>query len=231
MRGSVTRRALSGAIGVLLLLVSSSCATSSAAPGALPVPTFSAPPAGGGAAPGAAPGEKGLPGECERILGVDALGALLGLPLDSVAVRTVVGVPAPSVGRDERLDCRYIAATSVGDRRRGAALLDIALGSYVDADAAARQWRVNSEAMDGPSRELALGAASAVLVERSGEAMLLVVNDAETVTLVLPADVRVGERTSEETLVDLALRVLGALSGTAPAADPSTPSVVTEAAR
>jgi hypothetical protein len=215
MRGSVARRWFSGAVGVLVLLLLPACATASGDDLGPPLPTFEA--AAPDSADGATPqdGETGLPDDCERVL--------RAADLDSVGSRTTIGVPAPSVGRTERVACAYTATGPTGDLRRGAALLDVNSAAYVDDAAAAGQWRVNAEAEDGAAREFAIGAARAVLVERPGEAVLMVVNRSSTVTLVLPDEVRVGDLEAQEILVDLALRVLPQVSGQASAAPPTDP--------
>lgn len=206
MRGGVTRRGLSGACGVLLVLVTAACGTASGEPDRLPVPTFDASATSAPTGPGA-PVATGLPADCTRILTPEDLAALFGRPLGSVAVRTTVGAGAPSVGRTERTTCSYTGAG--GERGR---LLDMVAGRYTDADAAASHWRVNAAAEDGEARDLPIGAAPGVLVERPGEAVLLVVNGADTLTLVLPDGVRVGDRTGADLLADLAQRVLPRLA-------------------
>src|SRR5689334_14423833 len=99
MRG--VRGGVAAALAAGLLLTG--CAAQ-AAPTDLPV--FPAP--GVASAAAGAPTDVGVvPDDCTRVLGPADLGAVLGLPLNSVTVRTVVGMAAPSVGRTERLDCFY----------------------------------------------------------------------------------------------------------------------------
>ena len=205
-------RAASRSVAVAALVATAvgglaACGSAAGAPGALPVPTFdsSAQPRSG--APG--PTQEGaLPDDCARVLGGNDLGALFGLAVDSVAVRTTIGAPAPAVGRTERLACQYTRTGGARDR-----LLDVNIGAYTDADAAARQWRTNVDAEDGTRRDVPLGQARGVLVERPQEAVLMVANGAETLTFVLPARVRIRDLSAGDTLVDLALRVLPAVSG------------------
>lgn len=232
MRGSVARRALSGAVGVFFLLLSSACAVGAADTGELPVPTFPAPATAGPDEPGTAVPEDGLPAECGTVLAAGDLEALLGLPLASVGVRTVIGQPSPSVGRTERVTCSYTTSRAAGDLAGRAPLLDINASTYTSAEAAADHWWVNVAAGDVPGAEMPIGAAPAVLLDGPGNDTLMVLNGTETVTLVLPDEVRVGDRTSAETLVDLALRVLPAVSGPAgaPASGSATPQVLVEAA-
>lgn len=187
------------------------------------MPTFAA--AAGSAAAGT-PGardEGRLPDDCARVLAGNDLGALFGLPLETVAVKTVIGAPAPAVGRTERIGCRY---TRAGGRDN---LLDLNVGSYTDDDAAARQWRTNVDAEDGAHTDVALGGARGVLVERPQEAVLMVANGSETLTFVLPERVRIRDLSAGDTLVDLALRVLPAVSQADP--PPPMPSAVPQPVR
>ncbi len=206
-------RAGAGLAAVALVsAVVAACGSASGEPGTLPVPTF--PPTAQGATAAGGPVDQGrLPDDCTRVLAGNDLGALFGLPLESVGVRTTIGTPAPSVGRTERLACQY---TRSGGAREN--LLDVNLGAYTDAEAAAGQWRTNVAAEDGSRRDVSLGGARGVLVERPQEAVLMVVNGAETLTFVLPQRVRIRDLSAADTLVDLALRVLPAVSG--PGASP-----------
>jgi hypothetical protein len=197
---------MSGACGVLLVLFTAACGTASGDTDRLPVPTFDPSATRAPADPGA-PVTTGLPADCTRILTPEDLAALFGLPLGSVAVRTTIGASAPSVGRTERTTCSYTGTG--GERGR---LLDMVAGRYTDADAAAGHWRINADSEDGQARDLPIGAAPGVLVERPGEAVLLVVNEADSLTLVLPDGVRVGDRSSADLLADLAQRVLPRLA-------------------
>jgi hypothetical protein len=208
------------ATAVTALGALTACGTAAGEPGALPVPTF---PATSQAVPGTtvAVDQGRLPDDCSRVLAGNDLGALFGLPVDSVTVRTTLGVPAPAVGRTERLACQYDRAAGAHDD-----LLDVNIGAYSDAESAARQWRTNVAAEDGLHSDVALGDAHGVLVVRPQEAVLMVANGAETLTFVLPGRVRIRDLSAGDTLVDLALRVLPAVSGAA-AAPPPGPAVAT----
>jgi hypothetical protein len=186
-----------------------------------PVPMFPLSSADGSTQPGEAERTGALPTECDEFLAVADLGALLGLPLDSVTVRTTIGVAEPSVGRTERVACRY---SGVGAAR--GTLLDINVARYVDAAAAAKQWRTNTGVEDGARTDMAIGAAQAALFDRPSESVLMVTFDDDTLTFVLPEGPRPGDRARGDVLVDLALRVLPAAgppgAGT-PAPAPTTP--------
>jgi hypothetical protein len=215
-------KAVAGVAAVVLTCAGlAGCGSAAGEPGALPVPTF--PATAETATANGAPMDQGrLPDDCTRVLGGNDLGALFGLPLESVAVHTTIGTPAPSVGRTERLACEY---TRVGGARDD--LLDVNIGAYTDADAAARQWQTNVAAEDGAHRDVALGGARGVLVERPQEAVLMVANGAETLSFVLPERIRIRDLSAGDTLVDLALRVLPTVSAAAasPPAPPAAPTV------
>lgn len=209
------------AAGLLLVVSSAGCATADAdAP--TPVPTF--------ATPSSVPGDPGAEGgvdgqdraltDCAELLPVDDLNALLGLPLDSVAVRTTVGVAEPSVGRTARLACRYTG--NPGSPVRGDTLMDLNAARYVDDAAATNQWRINADVESGERRDLPIGAASAAVFERPRETVLMVVYGASTVTFVLPDRPLPQDRPRADTLVDLALRVLPAIASPAPTPPPTT---------
>jgi hypothetical protein len=199
-----------------LALAITACGSSDWEPTA--VPTFPAPAADGGPATGSGDDGRIIPADCGRILGAPDLEAVLGLPLGSVAVRTTVGVPQPAVGRTERVSCRY---TRVGDGARP--LLDVNATAYRDPAAASAQWQVNVDAESGERRDVPLGAASAVLFEKGGQAVLMVAHSTSNVTLVLPDQPLPGGRSRGDALVDLALRVLPGVSveQTSPAPPPA----------
>lgn len=202
------------AVLALTLFALTGCGSAAGEPGALPVPTFPATPTVGALAGGGVVQQGRLPDDCTRLLAGNDLGALFGLPLDSVSVRTTLGTPAPAVGRTERLTCSYARTGGTkGD------LLDVNVSAYTDAEAATKQWRTNAAVEDGPHRDVPLGDARGVLVERPTDAVLLVANGAETLTFVLPQPVRIRDLSAADTLVDLALRVLPLVAaGAAPPA-------------
>lgn len=211
MRGRIWSRLGAGAA----VLALTSCGSAAGEPGALPVPTFPATPTAVAAADGGVDQGR-LPDDCTRLLSGNDLGALFGLPLDSVTVRTTIGTPAPAVGRTERLTCSY--ARSGGGKGD---LLDVNVSAYTEAEAATKQWRTNVAVEDGPHRDVPLGDARGVVVERPTDAVLLVANGALTLTFVLPQPVRIRDLSAADTLTDLALRVLPVVAAGAapPAAD------------
>ncbi|TQM37243.1 hypothetical protein [Pseudonocardia cypriaca] len=210
MRGAGGGRAARALLAAALALAIGACGTSEAEPTALP--TF---PTADGSGPAATAADDGrvIPVDCGRILAAPDLEAVMGLPLGSVAVRTTVGVPQPAVGRTERVSCRYTRAGDGGGR----ALLDINATAYRDPAAASAQWQVNVKAESGERRDMPLGSAPAVVFEKRGQAVLMVAHSTSNLTLVLPDQPLPGGKTRVDALVDLALRVLPAVS-----TDPST---------
>lgn len=182
------------------------------------VPTFAVSTGTASGQPGEPDRNGALPTECGELLSAADLGALLGLPLDSVTVRTTIGIAEPSVGRTERVACRYSGTGTV----RGT-LLEINAARYTDAAAAAAQWGKNTGVEDGTRRDLSIGAAPAVLFDRARESVLMVTFDDDTLTFVLPEGPRPGGRPRGDVLVDLALRVLPVV-GPPRTAEPVIPS-------
>lgn len=216
-----------GARAVVLVLVIMLCAACGGGPPApTSVPTFPVAADGSATSTGPRPDEGAIPDDCDRVISVADVVALFGLPLDSVAVRSTVGVPEPSVGRTERLTCRY--SGTAGGPVRGRTLLELNVSVYTDPQAASKQWRVNADAEDGARTELPIGAATAVLIERPGEAVLMVAYNTSNLTLVLPDGPLPGNRPRGDALVDLALRVLPAVPQIIPV--PTTEATVSSEA-
>jgi hypothetical protein len=188
-------------------------------PAGVPVPTFPAASAPATTPPPTRDLGLGLP-DCEQLVGQEELPALFGLPVGSVTVRTVVGVPAPSVGRLQRLDCTY-AVTDPTAAPLGV-VLRMTVGLYRDSAAARDQHERNvadEQVGASGSRQPSLGAVAATLVQRGGESILLTCHDALTVDFDLAP--RAEPLPPEALLTDLARRVLSRLvpprSGDVPA--------------
>jgi hypothetical protein len=211
MRVALGRMAV---IAVGLVLAVSGCSSAAAGPS---VPTFPSADIAAGPTGAAAKDEGAVPDDCARLIGAGDLGALLGLPLDTVALHTTQHVASPSIGRTERVACAYTGQGSV----RGQ-LLELDVSAYTDAQKAAAQWRVNTDAEQGVRTDIPIGDAQAVLVERHDDAVLRVVHGASNLAFVLPLRKLPEGRSPRDVLVDLALRVLPVVDATAPAAPADT---------
>jgi hypothetical protein len=210
-------------IGAIFALLAG--CSSAAVPGPS-LPTFRGSDGGSASAAASVAADAGVvPDDCARILPVDQLVAVLGLPLNSIVVRTTVGVPAPTVGRVERMDCAYTGTAPSGPES-GKRLLAINAAAYTTSAAARAQWMLNTEGEDGVHRDEPVGSASGVLVERPGETLLAVQYGSGTITLVLPNRPLPAGSTPASMLVDLARRVLPTMAGTAPTPSPAPPAPV-----
>jgi len=225
MAGRSTRRKSSGLLSLLCLAalavaVLTGCSTASGDP-SIAVPTFpTADPAR--PAPGAEPIKIALPDDCAQLMSVEQAGALFAQPLGAVSVKTVRGIPEPSVQRTERVACTY-RATGQGDT--GPVLYQLNIGRYTDAAAASQQWRANTNAERGDamsSKDMTVGDAPAVLVERPDESTLAVSYGVDTLTFVLPKAAPGQNRPAAEALPDLAQRIIPALAPTQPAGSRTT---------
>jgi hypothetical protein len=186
------------------------------------LPTFAGSDGGSSSAAASIAADAGVvPDDCARILPTDQLVAVLGLPLNSIVVRTTVGVPAPTVGRVERVDCAYTGTAGPESGRR---LLAINAAAYTTSAAARAQWMLNTAGEDGAHRDEPVGSAAGVLVERPGETLLAVQYGSGTITLVLPERPLPAGSTPASMLVDLARRVLPTMAGAAPAPSPTPPA-------
>lgn len=213
-RGPWITRPVIGALVVLL----AGCSTDVApGPGLPTFPGSGAPSATGNAAVH----DVGvLPDDCARVLPVADLVAVLGLPLDSVVVRTTNGVPAQSIGRIERIDCAYSGTAAAGPDS-GHSVLTVHAAAYSSTAAAHDQWTRNAANEDGRHLDLPVGAATGVLVERPGETLLSVQYGSGTLGLDLPGRPLPGDADAAAMLVDLARRVLPTIAATAPSATAS----------
>jgi hypothetical protein len=209
------------AIGAIFALLAG--CSSAAVPGPS-LPTFPGSDGGSSSAAASIAADAGVvPDDCARILPADQLVAVLGLPLNSIVVRTTVGVPAPTVGRVERMDCAYTGTEPAGSES-GRRLLAINASAYTTSAAARAQWMLNTAGEDGAHRDEPVGSASGVLVERPGETLLAVQYGSGTITLVLPERPLPAGSTPASMLVDLARRVLPTMAGAAPAPSPAPPA-------
>jgi hypothetical protein len=139
--GSSPVRSSLAALALTALLAGCSSGTELATP---PVPTFPGP---GAAAPTSAPAPRStlVPTDCNQILSKDELPNLLGLPLGSIDVRSLRDVPAPSVGRLERVTCTYTSTGGAGAPGQGQQVLKMLASGYSTPEAAQAQVAVNNQ--------------------------------------------------------------------------------------
>ncbi|GEL24744.1 hypothetical protein PSU4_36980 [Pseudonocardia sulfidoxydans NBRC 16205] len=214
-------------VAVLTLAGVSGCARGPGDAESLAVPTFP-----GSTTTAGGPGTKeddGLPDDCSGLMAADDLGAIFAQPVGTVVVRTIRGVPAPSVGRIERVACTYSRAGETGSAV--APLVDVNIGRYTDDAAARNQWKVNSDAerAGATATDVAIGDAAAVVVSRPKETTMLVSYRLDTLTFVLPA-AQGGARAPQDVLVDLARRMIPTLVATMPPSSTAPPGPATPAA-
>ncbi|GAA4860088.1 hypothetical protein ACFQ34_30335 [Pseudonocardia benzenivorans] len=212
-------------LGSVLLVGVTGCARGPSGPDTLPVPTFATSASATAGTDGAAK-KTGLPDDCSVLMSPDDLGALFAQPVGTVVVNTIRGVPAPSVGRTERIACTY----SNSDVRTGNALtklVDVNIGRFTDENAARSQWQLNSDLERGgaTSSDLTIGDATAVLVSRPTGTTLLVCYRLDTLTFVLPPE-QGGGRPPQDVLVDLAKRMIPTLVATMPPVTTAPPADV-----
>jgi hypothetical protein len=217
-------------IGAALILLASCSGTQVPEPS---LPTFAESGGPSSSATASTAHDNGVvPDDCARILPAPELVAVFGMPLDSLVVKTTVGVPAPSVGRLERMDCAYSGTAAAGPDS-GKRVLTVNAAAYTTPAAAHAQWVLNSSGEDGVHHDAPVGAAAGVLVERPGETLLAVQYGSGTVTLLLPSRPLPPGITPAAMLVDLARRVLPTMAGAAPSptAAPRTPPAPVRAMR
>ena len=194
-----------------------------------PVPTFSSATNPG---PSDRPArETLLPTDCTDVLSAERMAALLGQPLDGVAVRTVIGQPAPSVGQLERVTCRYqrvpsgrqLDSRGVGQDWAGDVV--IILTAYGTREQARNQHGTNVAAERSDARSagnLSIGSAPAVLFDEATQTVLMVVSGRSAVSVAVQRGV-VAPNDARAMLVDMAQRVLPTLAPEQPSA-PAAPA-------
>jgi len=147
--------------------------------------------------------------DCAALLPAADLPALLGLPIDGVAVTAVRGAPAPRVGRIERYTCRYTAIDRTWPVSGEVLVLTVA--RFTDPAAAAAQSARNAAAA-GPTRRVDLGAATAVTAAGPGRTALFTAHRDLTVDLTV-LDGVAADRSPTDVALDLARRTLAAANG------------------
>lgn len=211
MRGRAGRWRAAALAGLALTALLAGCSSGPelATP---PIPTFPGP---GAAAPASAPAPRStlIPTDCNQMLSKDDLPNLLGLPIGSIDVRALRDVPAPSVGRLERVTCTYTSTGGAGAPQQGSQVLKLLASGYSTPEAAQAQVGVNNkvEQSSGVTGvDTPIGAASGTFFSDPDGPILVVAYKRVTLSLSLNR----GSLSSEQArsvLVDLAQRVLPVL--------------------
>ncbi|WP_156935156.1 hypothetical protein [Pseudonocardia spinosispora] len=185
------------------------CAGSSREQTEQPIPTFSSS-AQPGLAGQAHPRETLLPVDCADMLPGANMSALLGQPVDSVDLHTVLGVGSPSVGRLERVACQYRRA---GAKKGTPPVLEINAAAYTTPAAADTQMTTNSSAERADAQKvenISIGSARAALFTERGKTVMLVASGRSTITMTMLDGVIAPDQT-RPVMVDLVQRVLPTL--------------------
>ena len=178
-----------------------------------PIPTFPGP---GAAAASSAPPPRStlIPTDCNQILSKDDLPNLLGLPLGTVDVRALRDVPAPSVGRLERLTCTYSSVGGAGAAPAGSQVLKVLGSGYTTPEAALAQVALNNRVLQGEGVapvDTPIGAAVGTFFADPDGPILVVAYRRVTVSLTLTRGGDLSGEAQRSLLVDLAQRVLPVL--------------------
>lgn len=197
------------ALALTALLAGCSSGTDLVTP---PIPSFPGP---GAAAPTStlAPRSTLLPTDCNQILSKDELPNLLGLPLGSLDVRALRDVPAPSVGRLERVTCTYTSTGGAGAASQGSQVLKMIASGYATPENAQAQVAVNNqvEQRSGVNGvDTPIGAATGTFFSDPDGPILVVAYRRVTVSLSLNRGSLSADQ-ARSVLVDLAQRVLPVL--------------------
>lgn len=176
------------------------------------IPTFPGP---GAAPPTSAPAPRStlIPTDCNQMLSKDELPNLLGLPLGSVDVHALRDVPAPSVGRLERVTCTYSSTGGAGAPNPGAQVLKLGASGYDSPQSALAQVAVNNdvERKSGVNGvDTPIGAATGTYFSDRDGPILVVSYKQVTLSLSLSRGALSADQ-SRSVLVDLAQRVLPVL--------------------
>lgn len=173
--------------------------------GSVALPSFSAPTAS--LAPRVPSRPTLLPTDCADLLaGSPDMPALLGLPVDAVNTRAVIGLPSPSVGQLERVTCTY---TVTGQSAPGV-VITVAAFTTPEAAAAQRDRNVTAESDTRSAEPVSIGAAHGPLLIEPGQHLLFVAYDRFLVTAGINPALAPGSQV-KPVLVDLVQRVLANL--------------------
>ncbi len=177
-----------------------------------PIPAFPGP---GAAAPTSAPAPRStlIPIDCNQILSKDELPNLLGLPLGSIDVHSLRDVPAPTVGRLERVTCTYSSTGGAGAPGQGSQVLKVLASAYDTPEDAQAQVAVNNKVEQSSGIngvDTPIGAAAGTFFSDPDGPILVVAYRRVTVSLALNRGSLSADQ-ARSVLVDLAQRVLPVL--------------------
>jgi hypothetical protein len=200
---------------VVVALLAAMVAACSSGPsaGTPPIPAFPGP----GAAPVTSvppPRDSILPTDCDQVLPSEQLPNWLGLPLGTVRVTSLRDVPAPSVGRLERITCNYTSLGGPGTPPPNTLVLKMLASGYTTAEAASAQSRVNRDVQASAGiapQPVPLGATEAVYFADPDGPVLVVVYGRVTASFTLTPGQPIPPDQAQPVLVDLALRALPVL--------------------
>lgn len=205
------RVAVLAAVSALVLLLAG-CGSGPSA-GTPPIPTFPGP--GAAVSTSTPPPRAGiLPTDCNQVLASDQLPNLLGLPLGTIKVTALRDVPAPSVGRLERVTCNYTSTGGPSAPPNETLVLKVLTSGYTTPQAAEAQSQVNRDvqASSGIAPEpVPLGTAEAVYFADPEGPLLVVVYGRVTASFTLTPGQPVAIDDARPILVDLAQRALPVL--------------------
>ncbi|WP_143172353.1 hypothetical protein [Pseudonocardia thermophila] len=182
--------------GMLCLLLGGSltgCGGASAEPGVM-VPTFAP------TTPTADPATEPLD-PCAALITPADVAGVLGLDPAKTSVRTIRGLPAPAVGRTEKIDCTY-------QGEKGRSLFTLRAYTYESPEAARKQWELNASLEDGEKRDIAVGPATGLLYVRRGELLLSLIDGPRTLAVQVPDRTVPKGRARENLITDFAQRAL-----------------------
>jgi len=138
---------------------------------------------------------------CAALITPADVANVLGLDPGLTSVKTVRGVPAPAVGRTEKLDCTYTG-------EKGRPLFTLRTATYATPDAARQQWQLNSGLEKGEKRDITVGQAAGLLYVRRDELLLSVVDGPRTLAVQVPDRTVPKGRARENLVTDFAQRAL-----------------------
>jgi len=155
---------------------------------------------------------------CAALITPADVANVLGLDPGKTGVKSVRGVPAPAVGRTDKLDCTYTAD-------KGRPLFTLRAATYATPDAARQQWQLNGGLEKGDKRDVTVGPAAGVLYMRRDELLLSVVDGPRTLAVQVPDRTVPKGRARENLVTDFAQRALKVDPNAPPAPAPAPPPV------